>query len=477
MIKNRRMARLCGLWVLVLLASCTTPNPRSCADGTCSDPALPFCDVDGAVAGAPLACIAVSCTPAEVAVCRGSEAVTCNSAGDNFELKDCPLGCNIAVGGCRSCATDTDCTTAAPICDQTTSQCRVCAADTECESLVCGQGACVDRSEIVYASSTGSNVANGTLSDPGSIPRALELASIGGGTPKIVRLLPGTYTTPLEVLAPTTAPLEIVATGATIRSPFVAMNVRGGADVKIRGISLTGGNHALLCGSNGDLQTTLIVEDSLFFENPNVSTSLVVTVGCTVAMTRVESRSTSTQGGMLFATNTRFTGDRILFVGRNTSISTLGVRVSLRLTNSVLDDVFLSLSTSDSQAPGSEAFLAFNTIVVEATGRNALCPSSASFFNGVFENNIIVANGATKAVDNATCSLVNNVLRPQPGAPAGNIVADPQFENASAKNFRLRATSPALGAASTAPLVSTDHDFLGAARPQGAGADLGAFEQ
>ncbi len=63
-------------WVFVLgclgiVVACTKRNPAYCGDGTCVDPSLPYCDIDGAIGGMPGTCIAVTCTPGELAICRG----------------------------------------------------------------------------------------------------------------------------------------------------------------------------------------------------------------------------------------------------------------------------------------------------------------------------------------------------------------------------------------------------------------------
>jgi hypothetical protein len=93
------------LWALALvaLASCTKPNPASCADDFCNDPALPFCDVDGSIGGVPDTCIAVQCTAGEFMGCRDDNALTCNETGTNVDETACEFGCGDA--GCLPCNT------------------------------------------------------------------------------------------------------------------------------------------------------------------------------------------------------------------------------------------------------------------------------------------------------------------------------------------------------------------------------------
>lgn len=87
---------------------CTRKNPVSCADGYCEDPALPFCDVDGALEGNAMTCIAVECTPGAVAGCRADQAIVCNNAGDNYDLSHCDNGCDEATGCiAKSCVPNT----------------------------------------------------------------------------------------------------------------------------------------------------------------------------------------------------------------------------------------------------------------------------------------------------------------------------------------------------------------------------------
>jgi hypothetical protein len=104
----KRTWRILGFvgWVASSFA-CVAPNPRSCLDGTCTDPAYRFCDVDGTIAGQPDACIAVSCTPSEFAACRGDEALMCSASGDNYDVVACDYGCSEANLGCNVCTPNT----------------------------------------------------------------------------------------------------------------------------------------------------------------------------------------------------------------------------------------------------------------------------------------------------------------------------------------------------------------------------------
>lgn len=89
---------------VLVVAGCTKANPaKHCDDGTCIDTNYPFCDVSGAVAGEPGACIAPACTADQFVECRGDVELRCNADGTNFNLTPCDRGCDANAGGCRLC--------------------------------------------------------------------------------------------------------------------------------------------------------------------------------------------------------------------------------------------------------------------------------------------------------------------------------------------------------------------------------------
>lgn len=88
--------------LVVAGAACTKPNPAlSCADGLCSDPNVPFCDLTGSIEGEPNTCIKPSCTPNTFEECRGDKALMCNSTGSDYDLLSCSQGCSADAGGCK----------------------------------------------------------------------------------------------------------------------------------------------------------------------------------------------------------------------------------------------------------------------------------------------------------------------------------------------------------------------------------------
>jgi hypothetical protein len=476
--------RMRGVWALSLVISvaCTKPNPRSCADGVCSDPTLPFCDVDGSLQGIPETCIAVECTPGAFEACRGDQSLVCNDVGTNFDVVQCTLGCDETAGGCVVCSMNDQCNNPQPVCELSTGECRGCAADAECSSQVCDldTGACLAESAVVYAAPAGSpSAATCTLAQPCSLERAVAL--VAGSL--VLRLLPGDYATRLEIATSQTT-LRVVATGANITDG--GLFVHGdGTDVDIRNILISTNADTLFCGDTTQtVPSVLTIRDSTLDRNGSLVCSLC---SCRLSNTEITSAVLGGAAAIDLRTNSSFEGDRLRMRSGlgdiRDAIFANGVNVSARLTNSSLVNLDFTFGNDDTSLPGSQFFFAYNTIVYNgadvANGDGISCVFGAG--NGMrtvrFENNIIFSTDTNEPLDPTNCTFVNNVVAPFAGSLPNNTIANPKFVNAAAGDFHLQSDSPAKDSAvPSAVALDVDHDFENTARPQGPKADIGAFE-
>jgi hypothetical protein len=99
-----------------------------------------------------------------------------------------------------------------------------------------------------------------------------------------------------------------------------------------------------------------------------------------------------------------------------------------------------------------------------------------------FDSNIVYNNQATcggniefvSGTNEPTNNIIEATASAGGGTPAGNVGDDPQFANAGSGDYSLKQSSVGIdkGTAAGAP----SHDFRNNARPQGAGADIGAIE-
>lgn len=439
-------------------------DPEVCQDGVCVDSRFPFCDADGQIGGTPGACIAVSCTPGDVAMCRDDAAVTCNAAGDDYEIVACPNGCDSQ--GCIpppdevDCTTNAQCTNPTPVCS-TEMTCRACVADGECSSTVCdsGTGSCVLETAIVYAAVPGSATSSCSLSDPCTLDRAIQQATAGAGG-KVLRLLPGAaFTTDLAVRGNTILP--IVAAGASTSAKLIVQN---GASVDVRGLTLTStasGN--VTCGD-----TTVGA--------PMSSLKLLDVSGAMLSVAKCNLQMRGGSAGALSTTNdAAIEADRVRFTFPFSTIS--GERVQVSVKNSILAGS-ISLQTSDPSAPGSKLTVAFNTFVFPPGNVLTCDVAGASFVRTeLFENNIFYSATESTVVFPRRCVFTNNILFPQATPITNNSVVDPKLVDASGGDFHLQLSSPAINAAVASSGLGTDHDFDGVMRPQGAAHDIGAFER
>lgn len=465
-----------ALFLVVVLAACTERNPAYCGDGTCIDPARPYCDFDGSIAGSPGTCIAVSCNAGELAICRGDAAITCSASGTNYDTVQCQFGCDPAAAGCKQCTSNAQCE-ASEVCDSVTSHCRGCNADDECDSRVCDLDAktCVAESSIVYAA-PGALSGTCARSQPCWVMTAIGTAQGLSPTP-IVRMLPGNYTMPLKFSIPTAQPLRIVATGANMNviGDTAAIVVDSGASLDIRGLTSTS-ERQVQCGlasNSGPFSSARVRNSSLTMIGSGAAFELQ---RCELSVYDVE---LETMVNIVARDDSTFKADRFHMHGPATnrpSIVLIGARITIDVINAVFDRTHVVTFLNDTGPPGTSIRFAFSTFLLSEP--LTLCDGTASYLGARYENSILAVQGGFDAFTSPStsqCTFVSTILTRQSGPPSGTTVADPQFVDLAGGDLHLEPTSPAVDAA-TLGTVGSDHDIDGRARPSGAAPDLGAYE-
>jgi hypothetical protein len=126
--------------------------------------------------------------------------------------------------------------------------------------------------------------------------------------------------------------------------------------------------------------------------------------------------------------------------------------------------------------PGT-AYAANNTVVGNSAPLGGGVDTDNTFEQPSLINNIVAFNSSGIIANGRVAMVANDVYGNEGFAgaiPAGNIQADPLFEDASAGNYRLTAGSPCVDAGSG--VAYTDTDLDGAPRISGSRIDMGAYE-
>jgi len=435
-----------GLALVALSSACTKPNPKSCQDGTCTDPAFPFCDVDGALTGEAETCIAVACTANEFVACRGDRAITCNTTGTDYELELCDGGCAEELGGCDACDSHDQCPTG------------VCKVD----------GTCASETEIAFVEPSGSATSSCTRSAPCSLTHALEIPA--PEPRQYILLAAGIHVAPGPYIV--TGRRSLVGRGSsetTLKATNEGSVVRieAGSDTSIERLRITEGVFAGTIGSGRGIECplmptgprTLRVIDA---DVSNNDAEGVYADGCSVELTRSTFQSNST-GAMLI--NGPIRVERSTFAHNPTEgLFAAGVG-DCYVANSFIvrngNGAFMGVCDNS-------ATFEFNTIV-DNVGRGLNCNSPASAAGRVSAPNNIVARNGTNVFANGTtgCTYAGTLISIDVSALA--------FESpdASPYDYHLRAGSIAIDG-STASSIPVDFD--GELRPRGNGRDIGADE-
>lgn len=493
MLYGRRVALLIGM-LAVTVAGCTKPNPLDCSDGTCSDPAHPYCDKDGTVGGAPNTCIKPACsTPNEFVECKGDTAVSCNATEDGYNLMQCSTGCSAEAQGCSgsstACTSDNQCTGgtpvcdvpdgfcvqclqnaqcsgATPICDIAVHSCRACAVDGDCDSNVCdaATGMCVAEANVLYVTPTGPDSGTCTKSAPCSF---LQAFTVSDQTRDNIKLAPGSYTAHFLL---TNKTLVVFGVGASIAATGTnnVFQVQDNSRLRINGASLTAtGDAAIRCQGTATAPHTL----ELFRATVDSATTPIVANPCTL-MADQSTLHGATDAALEIVAPSVATFTRTRFEGRGTGIIALSTP-TIQITNCVFKNMGTSANHGVFQGAGYS--VSFSTFV------DSMIECGAAGATGLTLNSAIVywasAGAPADAIANQTSctSVASSVIFPS-SQPVGatNITMNPQLKNVSADDYHLLATSPAIDYGDPASTLAIDFD--GVMRPQGAQRDSGAFE-
>ena len=460
-----RATAISCVFVAGLISSCTQPNPRSCADGTCTDPAYPFCDLDATFQDLPNTCIAVTCNPGVFAACRGSEALRCNGVGTDYDVTTCEHGCDVTAGGCVSCVDDSQCSNPAPHCNATSHSCEACSVDADCLSIVCdaASGTCADPSGVVYVSPNGATAGNcGTQASPCSLERGIQRLDASLTT---LKMLPGVYAPANSVLITGTATVH--GDGATLKAMLA---IQDPGQVRVLGLALEDGTFTgfVNCQKQNGQQPSVVL-DGVSVTTANIALNVF---GCRADVRRSHFKVSGARPISTIAdADTAVTVDRTLF--ENASSGTgLGIYAanSIEISNSI----FRNMSPPVEHGAGSQdrSRISFSTFI------NSPITCAGSLMTSYTNNIMATASGdAIVSPTSDPCSYSFDLMSSQAQLPTHNfmmVVGDPKFENSAAGDYRLLNDSPAIDGGN--PFPSVLEDFDGTMRPQGPKFDLGAYE-
>jgi hypothetical protein len=474
---------------VLAMAGCTKPNPRDCSDGTCTDPAFPFCDQEGTF-GSAQTCIAITCTPDDFAACQGTQLLTCNPTGNDYVLSQCEHGCDADARGCVACLDNTQCANPAPTCDAISHACRACQSDADCTSEVCDtrSGACVDAASVIYTASDGSVGGDcGAQTNPCAFDRAFALVD---ATHHTVKVRPGTYTSTKGFSFTTNTQDELYfdGTGATILNGLTSSSVftvLGSGLLRVKGFTFqlppgsVATNGGIVCGTfDTPLITSLDGEDLKFAGG---SGSMMSIQSCTATLKRVSFSGTGTElsvlrGGVITADQCLFDSSTVdnrgigIFTIDPTKVPHAQIHVINSVFRNLSSDMILSQGTIDVQ------FSTFVNLVnpIDCTddttgGRNA---------QRTYANSVFVNTNKQQVAAASSCTFHYDIMFPQFVVPTSsdNLLfnVDPKLADIANGDYHLLAGSRAIDAADPAATETLDYD--GAKRPDGILRDLGAFE-
>lgn len=386
------------------------------------------------------------------------------------------LFCTVVAAGCDAsslpqrnqpagnCLKESDCGAGQACRDN---QCAACTTHGDCASTVCdtygdlgGVGRCVAASDLLYVkqvdeSDPSCSLGNGTQKLP-YCGMEIALATAGMSPGKTIRLVASSST---HVMPPIDANAKLVLIGSGAYGP-------GQATVLSLAASETG---QLTIGTGAS-----VVLDGVILQVNGLSAA----TGSKVTIRR--SLIQSLQVGATFDGST-VTLDRDLITENLSGLSFKSSTVSI--TNSF----FLRNTPAQGQPlidlNGGSGVFQLNTVAYNGLGAPAPVLGCSGSSAVMVKNSIFAQNGVTQQLGAACRTVPSSLVLGSSDPTAGQIKKDPVFENPQANDLRLKphdATNLQFlidkAVAADASDKNADHDYFGTPRPQGAAADIGAFE-
>lgn len=437
--------------VLVLITSCTKPNPAVCcvSEDDCNAIGL------GGIreCGEGLVCVANECELPTTCL-KNSE---CEAP-----MPFCDPG-----RGCVECLSSDQCPAERPVCDFDTHVCATCAADDECASSLCDSttGMCMPESAVLYVSPSAPESGMCERSSPCSMVRAVAISDPARHT---LKLEPGAYTGTISVID---KPVVIHGVGATVTGPTSgpAFRVENAGRLRLEGLtvaSLVANQTPIRCENANTSTPTL----ELYSMKTDAMGSAVLGLVCSLTIDRsvIVGRN---NGYLLYLVSSTAIIDRSAFQGASQSGNPLWAGDSMvRVTNSTLT----GLSGVNGGFEGGPFDIAFSTIV----NSTLMCGSSGAAATSKFDSSVFYNGRADAAADTitGTCDIHYSVAFPQVSqvGPTNITGMSPRLRDVASGDYHLESSSPAIDRGNPSSMVSVD--FEGTPRPQGGVRDSGAFE-